>query len=88
MKTRKDFIDGLHENEQFKRAMSMARTPAEKKMVADMVEGFVAGFADVLGPLIARAENDPVFAEQLGRSIIANKDVVSSNEPATSGSNG
>jgi len=88
MKNRKEFIERLHADPKYQEALAAARTDAERQQVAGMVEAFVGSFADILGPLIERAESDPIFAEQLGRSLIEQRDVVSTSDPATSGSTG
>lgn len=86
MRKREDFIQRLHENAKFKHALEQARTEEERKAIAAATEKFVATFADILGPLIERAEQDPLFAEQLGRALSENQHVVTSSDPPKSGS--
>lgn len=86
MKNRDDFMKRLHDADRFKQALATARTDAEREAIKSLVEEFVGGFADVLGPLIVRAEKDPAFARQLGMALIEGKDVLSNETPNTSGS--
>jgi hypothetical protein len=88
MRNRSDFMKRLHEADRFKQALAAARTDAERDAIKSLVEGFVGGFADVLAPMIARAEQDPEFARQLGRALVEGKDVLSNSAPVTSGSAG
>lgn len=88
MRNRSDFIKRLHEADRFKQAMAAARSDAERAAIKKLVEEFVGGFADVLGPMIDRAEKDPAFAQQLGRVLAEGKGVLSTSESATSGSVG
>jgi len=86
MRNKEDFIKRLQQSDRFKSALAAARSPAEKAQVKALVEEFVSGFAEVLGPLIERAETDSEFAQQLGRSLVEQKVVLSTSDPVTSGS--
>lgn len=88
MRNRSDFIKRLHESPRFKAALEMARTDEERKTIQAAAEQFVDSFASVLAPLIDRAENDPEFAEQLGRRLVDPQGVVTASDPALSGSTG
>jgi hypothetical protein len=88
MKNRLDFIKHLHESATFKAALRAAPTDAERAQIKATAEQFVDSFAAVLAPLIERAERDPVFAEQLGRRLVGEVEVVTASDPATSGSTG
>lgn len=87
MKTRADFLKRLHEDEAYKGALAGARSDAERARVAQVVEGFVGSFADILGPLIVRAQQDPEFAKQLAKALSEGQRVVT-GEQSTSGSIG
>jgi len=86
MKNRQDFIKHLRQSDKFKAALSAARTPEERAQVKALTEEFVGGFADVLGPIIERAQNDPEFAQQLGRSLAGQQIVLSTSDSVISGS--
>lgn len=88
MRSRKDFIDRLRKDEKFTSALARARTPEERTKVQTIVEEFVGSFADVLAPLIEQSMKDPEFAAQLGRALNEKQNVLSHEEPATSGSIG
>lgn len=87
MRTKSDFIKRLRQSPTFKAALAAAKTPEEKATVAAAAEEFVSSFAEILAPLIERAQNDPEFAAQLGRQLAEQHGVVTS-EPAKSGSTG
>lgn len=86
MRRKEDFIDRLHNADKFKAALAAARSEAERRMVKALVEEFVTSFAEVLAPLIDKAQTDPKFAQQLGRSISENSDVLSTSNSVISGS--
>ena len=86
MKTREDFIKQLRQSSNFKAALSAARTPEERAQIKALTEEFVQSFADVLGPLIERTQEDPEFAHQLERSLAEKQIVFSSTDPNVSGS--
>jgi hypothetical protein len=86
MKTREDFIKRLREDPKYREALGRARTAEERKAISRIVEGFVGSFANVLGPAIEQAEQDPAFATKLGRALIEKQDVLSKSQQHTSGS--
>lgn len=86
MRNRNDFMKRLHEAERFKQALATARTDAEREAIKTFVEEFVGRFANVLAPMIDRAEKDPDFARQLGKALVEGKGVLSTSELVTSGS--
>ena len=88
MKTRAEFLKRLRESPGYREVMGRARNAEERKKLAAAAEQFIAPFADLLGPLIARAEADPEFAKQLGRDLVEGKGVLSTSEPEVSGSTG
>lgn len=88
MKTREDVIKQLRADPLYKSALKAAKTPEERRRIIATTESFVGQFADALLPLIQRASTDPLFREQLQRSLVANEDVVSLAEPDRSGSQG
>lgn len=88
MRKRSDFIQRLHQSEKFKLALNQARTEEERQAVQAATEQFVTTFADILGPLIERVEQDPEFARQLGQALVEKQNVVTTSDPATSGSSG
>lgn len=88
MRKRSDFIDRLHQSEKFKHALAQARDENERKAIQAATEQFVATFADILGPMIERAEQDPDFARQLGQALVEGQNVVTTSDPAKSGSSG
>lgn len=85
MQTRLEFLQRLRNSEKYARALRSARTDAERAAIAATVEEFVGGFAEILGPLIVRAKNDPEFAQQLNQALFERQHVVT-DVPATSGS--
>jgi hypothetical protein len=70
MKTQKDFMDSLHQNEQFKQAITLARSEDEKQAITNLVEQFVSSFVDLLVPVIERASKDPDFTKQVRDAIV------------------
>lgn len=86
MRNRAEFLKRLHESDKFKDAMGRARTDEERQKVQAAVDAFVGSFADVLGPLIERAQSDPEFAQQLGRVLAERQQVVTTSDPPKSGS--
>ena len=86
MRTKEDFIKRLREDGLYKDALSKAKNDKERAEVSRLVEGMVGQFAELLGPIIARAESDPVFVEELKRALVEGEQVVNDSEPATSGS--
>ncbi len=87
-RNRKDFLKQLYENDKYKQALTRARTPEERRMVASLVTEFVGGWAEILAPIIDQAQKDPAFAERLGRAVNEQRGVVTGSEPASSGSVG
>ena len=87
-RNKKEFLKKLYESDKYKNALSRARTDEERRALAGLASEFVAGFADILGPIIERASRDPVFAEQLGRAVVERQGVVTDSAPVTSGSTG
>jgi hypothetical protein len=87
-RTKQDFLKRLYESDRYKQALAAARTPEERARLAGLVTEFVGSFADVLAPLIDRAQRDPAFAQQLGRAVMERQRVVTSSGPARSGSVG
>jgi hypothetical protein len=83
-----DFVKRLREDPQYRASLGRARNPAERKIIATLVEGLVGGIGDILGPAIEKARNDPTFAAKLARALSEGKDVLSNSEPAPSGSSG
>ena len=88
MKSREDFLKKLRSDPLYQNALKAAKTPEEKKRIIATTEAFVSQFADVLAPLIQRAETDPLFREQMQRSIAEGDAVVTDVELETSGSQG
>lgn len=88
MRTREDFLKRLRSSPLYQSALKTAKTPEERKRVIALTEQFVSQFADVLGPMIAKAEDDPAYREQLRRSVAAGEDVVTSEDKIPSGSQG
>lgn len=81
MKTKEDFINRLREDGLYKDALSKAKDDKERDEVARVVEGMVSKFAELLCPIISRAETDPIFVEQLKKAIVDGEQVVNSNDP-------
>lgn len=81
-----DFLRRLYESDKYKQTMSRARTDGERKAIAGLVTEFVGGFAEILAPIIDRAQHDSVFAGQLGRAVVERQGVVTGGQPASSGS--
>lgn len=86
MKTRAEFLRSLRESAGYKHALSRATSDAERRAIDGFVSQFVCGFADVLAPLISRAESDPGFAAQLGQALITHQQVVTETIHAVTGS--
>lgn len=86
MKNRKDFLKRLYESDKYKQALSRARNDEERRAVVGLLTEFVGNFADVLGPIIDRAQKDPAFAYKLGQAVVERQQVVTDNEPAVTGS--
>lgn len=86
MRKRSDFIQRLHQSEKFKHALAQAKDDKERAAIRAATEQFVSAFADVLGPLIERAEQDPEFARQLGQALVERQSVVTTSDPVKSGS--
>ena len=87
MRSRQDFIKMLRSSPNYRAALGKARNSEERKLVSAVVEEFVGNFGELLGPLIERAQQDPAFAQQLGKALINDNDVLSTDGP-TSGSAG
>lgn len=87
MRSKSDFLKRLQSDEKYRAALRAARTDAERKAIAEMVEGFVGSIAEVLAPLIEKAKKDPGFAQQLSKALAEPQHVVTS-EPVISGSFG
>ena len=83
-----DFVKRLREDTQYKEAMGRARSPAERKMIAKFVEGFVGSVGAILGPAIEQARTDPEFAERLRKALNEGKDVLTDEGTEVSGSLG
>lgn len=88
MRTKADFIKRLREDDLYKQALAKAKDDNERAAIARIVEGMVGNFADKLGPVIERAQNDPVYAEQLKRALVGDQQVLTDIEPEVSGSGG
>jgi len=87
MKTRDEFLKRLREDPAYREALGRAQNAGERKTIQKLVEGFVAPFADILGPAIERAENDPEFAAKLGQALVEKQSVLSNqSQTPTSGS--
>lgn len=87
MSKRNEFIKKLHDNVGFKNATQLARNDAERKTVIDVTERFVNSFIDVLLPLLEKAERDPEFSDQLAKAMNEGHNVLTVEDPMTSGSN-
>jgi hypothetical protein len=85
---KEDFLKTLRNDPLYQSALKSAKTDEERKRVIAITEDFVGQFADVLGPLINRAENDPVFREQMKRSLVEDEGVITDVESVASGSQG
>jgi hypothetical protein len=83
-----DLIKRLRADPMYKEALGKARSPAERKAIAELVEGLVGRVGDILTPVIDRVKHDPEFAEQLGKALDEGKDVLTDSTPDTSGSAG
>lgn len=88
MKTREDVLKQLRSDPLYKSALKAAKTDEERRRIIATTEAFVGQFADALLPIINKAESDPLFREQLQRSLVSGEDVVSQVEPVPSGSQG
>lgn len=83
---KEDILKALRADPLYQSALKAAKTDEERRRVIATTEGFVGQFADVLVPLIQRAEADPAFRTQLQRSLVTGEEVVSDVEPIASGS--
>lgn len=83
---KEDILKALRADPLYQSALKSAKTDEERRRVIAVTEGFVGQFADVLAPLIQRAEADPAFRTQLQRSLVTGEEVVSDVEPIASGS--
>lgn len=88
MSDRDDYIKRLREDSLFKMALAKAKDDKERAAIAAIVEAMVGDFADKLGPITQRVQQDPVFAEQLKRAVVGDQQVLTDIEAAPSGSNG
>lgn len=82
-----DLLKRLRESGTFQRALSSARSDAEREGARAAAEQLVREFAKVLAPLYDRLQDDPSLKEQLARRLLEDRKVVTAAGP-TSGSAG
>lgn len=88
MSDRDEYIKRLREDSLFKMALAKAKDDKERAAISAIVEAMVGDFAEKLGPITKRVQQDPVFAEQLKRAVVGDQQVLTDIEAAPSGSNG
>lgn len=88
MRSKEDFLKRLRSDPLFQSALKAAKTPEERRRVIAITEAFVGQFAEVLAPMIQKAESDPSYRDLLRRSLVAGEEVVTDQETAASGSQG
>lgn len=86
MKTKEDFIKRLRNDPLYKSALKRAGNAEERKRIIAMTEAFVGRFADVLAPMIQRAQSDPKYASELREALRGSQQVVTDVVEHKSGS--
>ena len=69
LKTRKEFVDSVFDNELLKNAIDSIKQQNEKDKLLLNIESIVSVFADVFVSLSERLSNDPEFAGEFSKSI-------------------
>lgn len=90
LRDKKEFLRRLYESPAYRRALDAAPDDVSRRRVAAFATEFVSSFADVIAPMVARAQSDSAFVHELNMALVERRDIVTTTtgRAAASGSAG